>query len=135
MERNNYFYFQYLSPENKEKFEINCVTEHSRTFFEAYLDDTADYRPSFSEFIDEAFEWSKTPEGHEYWEEICYSMNGLSYENKMSELLNLETQVKDLTEQINLLTIENQRLKHMVTDAVPYIVNSYTTTQYKYKFQ
>jgi hypothetical protein len=64
-------YFEMLSTEEKEAFEQACQTCHSDRF-RWLINDPASKHSSFREFIGSAFSWSRSVEGHNYWEEISH---------------------------------------------------------------
>ena len=86
---------QYLSMLNEDeafKFRFNFfryrladeVSEHD------WFEYTNSYYKSFGEFISNAFVFTKTPEGHEFWDFIrCSARDGIKYEKGTTEFRSL----------------------------------------------
>lgn len=59
------YYFGLMTPEEQEKFKANCG--NTPTFEDVILRE----HPSFWEFLTVAFTWPTSPEGFDYWRDVC----------------------------------------------------------------
>ena len=64
-------YIEFLSEDERIKFKHNIIVQKGIKTIKTYLNREFD---SFYNFINYAFMWDKTKEGHEYWEEIAESL-------------------------------------------------------------
>jgi len=62
-------YFEMFSIEEKEAFEQAC---YNKDRFKWLINNPASEYNSFKEFISSAFQWSRSVEGHDYWEGISH---------------------------------------------------------------
>jgi hypothetical protein len=102
-------YFEVLTSEEQHAFIENLARDPEQLTIDEYMS-----QGEFSngtEFICNAFDWSPTPEGHDYWMNIANSMARVFVDYDVPPKAELQNQVIRLEAQLQKIAEENQALK------------------------
>ena len=111
----NAYYFFLLTEEEKVPFMHNLKKYCNHT---DYLGET---NPSFAEFINHAFQWKNTEEGHEYWSAIYESerekvftyTDYLETFTKSFKEIDYKQKIEDLSKQFDVLQLKYDDLSKL----------------------
>lgn len=78
---NNIKYHRQLTPTQRAEFNKNIITAKGVLQAKAYLHKEEYYEKDFYTFMNGAFIWARTPEGHNYWMEIAFNVKTSSVPN------------------------------------------------------